>query len=73
VPARIKSEQDRQRNPDPLEMPQPRVFLFDLTREVAPEEMVCPHGFIVSLIFSPDGKRLAVGGSGAVHLFDMTK
>jgi hypothetical protein len=26
---------------------------------------------VIALAFSPDGKTLAVGGSGAVHLFDM--
>jgi WD40 repeat protein len=73
VPARINTDQDRARDPDPLELPQPRVFLFDLTQEAPPEEIVCPHGFVIDVTFSPDGKTLAVGGSGAVHLFDTAK
>ena len=64
--------------PDPLDLPQPRVFLFDLTGAAAePEVEICPRGFQLGptgggLAFSPDGRTLAVGGTGAVHLFDMT-
>jgi WD40 repeat protein len=60
--------------PDPLELPQPRVLLFDLSATAAePEVIVCPHGFRGALAFSPDGRLLAVGGAGATHLFDLTK
>src|SRR5262249_14168581 len=59
---------------DPADLPQPRVFLFDLTAPAAePEVVVCPHGYSGALAFSPDGKLLAVGGAGATHLFDMTR
>ncbi|MFO0810243.1 MAG: WD40 repeat domain-containing protein [Gemmataceae bacterium] len=63
--------------PDPLDLPQPRVFLFDLTAAATePEVVICPHGYQLGptgggLAFSPDGRMLAVGGTGAVHLFDM--
>ena len=57
----------------PEDLPQPRVFLFDLKSGKRVEEIVCPHSFWGGLAFSPDGKTLAVGGTGAVHLFDMTK
>jgi WD40 repeat protein len=60
-------------DPDPLDLPQPRVLLFDLTKDAEPEEIVCPHGWTGGLAFSRDGKMLAVGGAGAVHVFDMTK
>jgi WD40 repeat protein len=73
VPMRVKSESDRNRDPDPLDIPQPRVYLFDLTKNVAPEEIVCPHGWTGGIAFSADGKTLAVGGAGAVHLFDMVQ
>jgi WD40 repeat protein len=73
VPARVKTDNDRARDPDPLDVPQPRVYLFDLTRDGPPEEMVCPHGWTGGLAFSADGKTLAVGGAGAVHLFDVAK
>jgi WD40 repeat protein len=65
-------------NPDPLDLPQPRVFLFDLSAAAAePEVLICPHGYpygsmVGGLAISPDGRTLAAGGSGAVHLFEMT-
>jgi hypothetical protein len=31
-----------------------------------------PHGHMGGLASSPDGKLLAAGGAGAVHLFDMS-
>jgi WD40 repeat protein len=59
--------------PDPRDLPQPRVSLFDLAAPAAePEVVVCPHGYTGGLAFSPDGRTLAVGGTGAVHLFEMT-
>jgi WD40 repeat protein len=72
VPARVKTDDDRARDPDPLDVPQPRVYLFDLTRDEPPEEIVCPHGWAGGVAFSADGKILAAGGAGAVHLFDVT-
>jgi WD40 repeat protein len=61
--------------PDPRDLPQPRVFLFDLTAPTAePEVVICPHGYFGGgLAISPDGKALAVGGAGAVHLFNLAK
>jgi hypothetical protein len=35
--------------------------------------LIAPHGYVGGLAFSPDGKKLAFGGAGAVHLFDLTK
>jgi hypothetical protein len=62
------------REPDPRELPQPRVYMFDLTKAAAePEIMVCPHGNRGGLAFSPDGKMLAVGSAGATHLFDLAR
>jgi WD40 repeat protein len=60
-------------DPDAQELPQPRVYLFDLTVAGAePEVVICPHGYLGGVAFSPDGKTLAVGGAGATHLFDVT-
>lgn len=58
---------------DPLDLPQPKVYLFDTSSDRPPEVLVCPHGFNGGLAFSPDGKTLAVGGAGAVHLFDLSR
>jgi hypothetical protein len=73
VPVRVKTEDDGARDPDPLDVPQPRVYMFDLTKDGPPEEIVCPHGWTGGVSFSADGKTLAVGGAGAVNLFDMTR
>jgi WD40 repeat protein len=65
---------DKDRDPDPEDLPQPRVFLFDLAAPAAePEVVICPHGYTWGLAISPDGKTLAVGGAGAVHLFNLAK
>ncbi len=73
VPVRVKSDLDNDRDPDPLDVPQPRVYLFDLAKGGDPEEVVCPHGWAGGVAFSADGKLLAVGGAGAVHLFDVAR
>jgi WD40 repeat protein len=66
-------EADVGRDPDPADLPQPRVLFFDLTRDGEPEVIVCPHGYPGAMAFSPDGKTLAVGSAGGVHLFDVGK
>jgi hypothetical protein len=64
---------EKDREPAVRDIPQPRVFLFDLANPAAePEVIVCPHGHMGGLAVSPDGKMLAVGGAGGVHLFAMT-
>jgi WD40 repeat protein len=57
------------RDPDPADLPQPHVVLYDLTTGKVVDTLVCPHGIPGRAAFSPDGKTLAVGGYGAVHLF----
>jgi WD40 repeat protein len=62
------------REPDPLDLPQPRVTLYNMADETAkPVVLICPHGFVGSLAFRPDGQQLAFGSAGGVHLFDLTK
>jgi WD40 repeat protein len=70
---KIDVEEARSRDPDPADYPQPRVSLIDLTADAPPRVLVCPHGFVRALAFAPDGKMLAAGTSGGVHLFDLGK
>ncbi len=61
-------------NPDPLDMPQPRISLIDLKDPAKPPiVLIAPHGYCGSLAFRPDGKQLAFGSSGGVHIFDIEK
>lgn len=66
-------ELEGDQEPDPKDWPQPRVSLIDLTGKRPPRVLVAPHGFDMALAFSPDGKTLAFGSTGAVHLFDLTR
>jgi WD40 repeat protein len=59
------------RDPDPADLPQPHVILYDLATGKVVDTLVCPHGIPGLAAFSPDGQTLAVGGYGAVHLFDV--
>jgi Tol biopolymer transport system component len=70
-----KADEDAEstREPDPQDLPQPRVSLLDLAGNTPPQILIAPHGYVGALAFSPDGKTLAFGGSGAVHLFDLKK
>lgn len=61
------------RDPDPRDLPQPRVLVLDLTGSVPPRVLIAPHGYVGGLTFSPDGKKLAFGSAGAVHLFELSK
>lgn len=73
VPVQDQIEENTPGRTDPLDRPQPRIYLFDLTKpKSAPEEIVCPHGSMGRLAFSADGKVLAFGSTGAVHLFDVS-
>jgi WD40 repeat protein len=66
IPDDLKNEPEL----DPADLPQPRIFLLDLKKGAAPEVMICPHGYVGDLAFSPDGQTLALGGYGCVWLFD---
>ncbi len=66
-----KADKDA-RDPDPQDLPQPRVSLINLAGKAAPRVLVAPHGYVGGLAFSPDGKTLAFGGAGAVHLFQVS-
>jgi WD40 repeat protein len=68
-----KAEVEDEDDPDPRDLPQPRVSLIDLNGSAPPRLLVAPHGYVGALAFSPDGKTLAFGSSGTVHLFDLTR
>jgi WD40 repeat protein len=62
------------RDPDPQDLPQPRVTLVDLTDpDARPRTLVAPHGYVGAVAFRPDGQQLAFGTAGGVHLFDLAK
>ena len=67
VPVQEKPDEGRSTSSDPLDQPQPRIYLFDLAKpKSVPEEIVCPHGSMGQVAFSADGKMLAFGSTGAV-------
>jgi WD40 repeat protein len=68
-----REDKDQERAEDPQDSPQPRVSLLPLDGAGPPRVLIAPHGFITGLEFSPDGKLLALGSTGAVHLFDVTR
>jgi WD40 repeat protein len=70
---RPRTEADLDDDPDILDLAQPRVTLIDLVSQKPPRVLIAPHGYPGRLTFSPDGRLLAFGGAGAVHLFDLTK
>jgi WD40 repeat protein len=75
VPWRPKADEETEREtqPDPRDLPQPRVALIDLTGDAPPRVLIAPQGDLGALAFSPDGKKLAFGSTGTVHVFDLRK
>ena len=73
VVARLERAGYLRREPDPRDLPQPRISLVDLTGKTPLRILIAPQGYAGQPAFSPDGKTLAFGSSGAVHLFDLTK
>jgi WD40 repeat protein len=68
---KLDAELAEQPEPDPDDLPQPRVSLIDLSGKTPPRILIAPHGYLGNIAFSPDGRLLAFGGAGAVHLFDL--
>jgi WD40 repeat protein len=60
------------RDPKPEELPQPRIHLVEVATGRVRETLVAPQAFPESACFSPDGKTLATGGRGKVHLWDVS-
>jgi WD40 repeat protein len=57
----------------PFDLPQPRIFLFDLKAGGQFEEIVAPHGIVGRLAFGPDSKTIAMSGTGCVWIFDVSR
>lgn len=73
VATRYPEETDYQRDPDPLDFVQSRVYLYDLAKPETPKVFVCPQGFMTKLEFDPKGRRLAAAATGGVWVFDLEK
>jgi WD40 repeat protein len=65
--------EDLEDDPDPQDLPQPRIALVDINGRMPARLLIAPHGYVGALAFSPDGKTLAFGSSSTVHLFDLTR
>ncbi|MGL4552640.1 MAG: WD40 repeat domain-containing protein, partial [Gemmataceae bacterium] len=62
------------RDPDPADLPQPRVLLVEFLAggKHSTRWDILPAGAVGGVAFSPDGGTLAVGSSGGVHLLDVS-
>jgi WD40 repeat protein len=59
------------RSADADDLPQPRLLLIDLADPNSkPQVLMLPNGMLGGAAFSRDGKTLAVGGAGGIHLID---
>ena len=55
------------------QMAQGRVILINLKDDkIKPITLVAPRGDVGAVAFRPDGKQLALGAVGGIHLFDLT-
>jgi WD40 repeat protein len=61
------------KEPEPKDLPQPRIHLIESASGMVRETMVCQQGYPASICFSSDGKTMATSGYGRVLLWDMTK
>lgn len=59
-------------DPDPLDVPQARIHLIDPGTGDVRETLIAPRGSVNDSKFSPDGRTLATGSTGAVHLWDVS-
>jgi WD40 repeat protein len=57
----------------PEMLAQPRIILVDVHQGKVVATLVSPPAFIGGLVFSPDGRQLVSGGSGCLHLWDVSE
>ena len=69
VAAMPKPDPSLGNTPDPQDMGQPWVDLYDLPAGTRRERLVGPHGYITSVAFAPDGRTLFAGANGGVLVF----
>jgi WD40 repeat protein len=60
-------------NPDPRDLPQPRILLIETATGAIRETLIAPQRLTSVACFSSDGRTLATDGHGRVLLWDMTK
>jgi len=58
---------------DARDVPQPRILLLEAETGAIRETIIAPQAFADAACFSPDGRTLATGGDGRIHLWDMSK
>jgi WD40 repeat protein len=73
VATRLPESAHQSREPDPLDYPQSRIYVYDLAENSPPRVFVCPQGFMTRLEFDPTGKWLAAGATGGVWMLDVGK
>lgn len=69
----VMPEPDRSlgNEPDPDDLGQPWVDVYDLATGAKRERLACPPGWVTSAAFRPGSSTLAVGANGGVYLFDL--
>jgi WD40 repeat protein len=65
------NKSDISENDNPF--PQPTIHIYNVLKPTEVESLVAPPGYLGPLVWSSNGKMLAFGSAGAVHLFDVSR